>query len=100
MFNLGPGEMLVILLVGLIVLGPTKLPKALKQIGAFISEVRRISAGFRHDLEEVVEAPVREVKSTFNASPTSNSTLPNTSPPSNSSPLDSSASSQDTTDGT
>ena len=33
MFNLGGGEMLVILLLALIVLGPERLPEAARQVG-------------------------------------------------------------------
>jgi len=32
-FNVGTPELLLILLVGLIVLGPTKLPEAARQVG-------------------------------------------------------------------
>ena len=42
--SLGPAEILVILVVALIVLGPKRLPEAGRQIGRFVAEVRHWSA--------------------------------------------------------
>lgn len=41
--SLGPAEILVILVVGLIVLGPQRLPEAGRQVGRAIAEIRRWS---------------------------------------------------------
>jgi len=54
--SLGPLEILVILVVALIVLGPERLPKAARQIGKAVAEVRHWSSGIQD-----------EVKSAFNA---------------------------------
>ena len=51
MFNLGAPEIMVIMLLALIVLGPDKLPEAAKSIGRFTSEVRRMSNGFRSEVK-------------------------------------------------
>ena len=59
MGNLGGGEILVILLVALIVLGPTKLPPAIRQVGRVVGEIRRIGQGFQQELREAAE-PLRE----------------------------------------
>ena len=59
MGNLGGGEVLVILLVALIVLGPTKLPPAIRQIGKVVGEVRRIGQGFQQELREAAQ-PLQE----------------------------------------
>ena len=67
MGNVGAGEILVILLVGLIVLGPTKLPHAVRQVGRFVGELRRIGAGFRQELRDAVEEPVMQTKATLAA---------------------------------
>lgn len=50
MFNVGGGEVLVILLVALIVLGPDKLPGAVRKVGQVVSEVRKVSAGFQAEM--------------------------------------------------
>lgn len=41
MFNLGPMEMLVIVVVALVVLGPQRLPEAMRQVGRGVGEIRR-----------------------------------------------------------
>ncbi|MEM9033917.1 MAG: Sec-independent protein translocase protein TatB [Actinomycetota bacterium] len=57
--NLGSGEILVILLVALIVLGPTRLPEAARQVGNAMRTLRQVSTGFqdevRHALEDAQE---------------------------------------------
>lgn len=58
MFNIGGGELLVILLVGLIVLGPQKLPEAARQVGRIMTELRKISTGFQDELREAFDEPV------------------------------------------
>ncbi len=58
MFNVGGGELLVILLVALIVLGPTKLPDAARQFGRVMSELRRLSTGFQREMREALDDPI------------------------------------------
>ncbi len=58
MFNVGGGELLVILLVALIVLGPTKLPDAARQFGRVMNELRRISSGFQREMREALDDPI------------------------------------------
>ena len=55
MFNVGGGEILVILLVALIVLGPQRLPDAARQVGKAMSELRRVSTGFQNELRSAVD---------------------------------------------
>ena len=56
--NMGPAELLLILVVALLVLGPTKLPEAARQAGRALSEVRRLSAGFQSELTGALQEPV------------------------------------------
>jgi sec-independent protein translocase protein TatB len=58
MLNIGGGEFLVIFLVALIVLGPTKLPEAARQMGNILGEFRRISSGFQSELKGALNDPV------------------------------------------
>lgn len=67
MDNIGSGEILVILLVALVVLGPNKLPHAAQQAGRFISEVRRIAASFKKEFRGILEEPIKQSQSTLNA---------------------------------
>ena len=63
MFNVGGPEVLVILLVALIVLGPAQLPKAARQVGQVMNEIRKVSTGFQRELTNAFEAEEhRDVK--------------------------------------
>jgi sec-independent protein translocase protein TatB len=55
MFNVGGGELLVIVVVALIVLGPQRLPDAMRTVGRVVGEVRRISSGFQQELRDAFE---------------------------------------------
>jgi sec-independent protein translocase protein TatB len=50
MFNVGGGELIVIALIALIVLGPSRLPGAARQVGKTVGELRRLSTGFQNEL--------------------------------------------------
>src|SRR5262249_35875942 len=65
MFGLGMGEIMVILVVALLVLGPTKLPEAAKQIGKAIRELRKHTDSLRETIEtdEQLSGTVRELRS-------------------------------------
>lgn len=53
--SLGPAEILVILVVALIVLGPEKLPKAGRDVAKFVREVRGWSDSLRSEINEVLD---------------------------------------------
>ena len=53
--SLGPAEILVILVVALIVLGPKRLPEAGRQVGKAIAEVRKWSQGFQDEVRSAVD---------------------------------------------
>ncbi len=53
--SLGPAEIMVILVVALIVLGPKRLPEAGRQVGKAIAEVRKWSQGFQDEIRNTVE---------------------------------------------
>jgi sec-independent protein translocase protein TatB len=65
-FNVGAGELMVILLIALIVLGPDKLPETARKIGNVMGELRRMSSGFQNEMrsamDEVARPPVETVK--------------------------------------
>ena len=62
MGNIGSGEVLVILVLGLLVLGPERLPEFASKIGNFIKEARRMSRSFQEELRNAVEDPDIEMK--------------------------------------
>jgi Tat protein translocase TatB subunit len=55
MFNIGGGELIVILLIALIVLGPQRLPNAARQLGKAMSDLRRLSTGFQTEMKQALE---------------------------------------------
>lgn len=61
MLNIGGGEFLIIFLVALVVLGPTKLPEAARQVGKMVGEFRKISSGFQREFKSALEDPVERV---------------------------------------
>src|SRR5947209_6786039 len=54
--SLGPAEILVIMVVALVVLGPKRLPEAGRQIGRFVSEVRHWSSAVQAEIRDVIDA--------------------------------------------
>ncbi len=50
MFGIGPGELVVIILVALVVLGPEKLPTAARVLGRLSAELRHLSTEFQRTL--------------------------------------------------
>jgi TatA/E family protein of Tat protein translocase len=49
--QIGPLEILVILVVALVVFGPSKLPQIGRQVGRGYREFRKFQQGFRDDIE-------------------------------------------------
>ena len=62
MGNLGGGEILVILLVGLLVLGPQRLPTVGRQVARMVTEIRRVSSGFQEEFRATLDDPLGEAE--------------------------------------
>jgi sec-independent protein translocase protein TatB len=62
MLNIGPGELVAIAVIALIVLGPEKLPQALRTLGRITAELRRVSGGFQNELRNALEEQSEPVK--------------------------------------
>lgn len=58
MGSIGAPEILVILVVALLVLGPNRLPEAARQVGRAMAEMKRISAGFQAEMRDAMQTPV------------------------------------------
>ncbi|MDO6749277.1 Sec-independent protein translocase protein TatB, partial [Gilvimarinus sp. 1_MG-2023] len=56
MFDIGFLELVVVGVLGLLVLGPERLPKAARTVGLMIGRVRRTMSGFQDELERQVRA--------------------------------------------
>jgi len=64
MFNLSGSEIMFLLIIGLVVLGPEKLPDAIRRAGRLYAELKRMSSGVKTDLRKVMNEPLKELKST------------------------------------
>lgn len=57
MSSVGPGELIVVLIIALLVLGPSKLPEAGKSIGKGIREFRDAVSGKTDDEDQIGRHP-------------------------------------------
>jgi sec-independent protein translocase protein TatB len=67
MFNLSGSEIVFLLLIALVVLGPERLPDAMRRFGKTYSEVKKMSAGFQSELKSALDEPMREMRETADA---------------------------------
>jgi sec-independent protein translocase protein TatB len=63
-FNLQGSEIIVILLVALVVLGPEKLPDAVRRASRTYHEFKKMGAGFQSELKAALDEPMREMRET------------------------------------
>jgi len=62
MFDIGAGELLVVVIVAIVVIGPKELPLALRTAGRWIGKIRRVSSHFRSGLDAMIrEAELEEM---------------------------------------
>ncbi|WP_086607914.1 Sec-independent protein translocase protein TatB [Erythrobacter donghaensis] len=68
MFDLGIGELLVILIVAVVAIGPKDLPLAMRTAGRWIGKIRRVSAHFRSGIDAMVrEAELEDMEKKWKA---------------------------------
>jgi sec-independent protein translocase protein TatB len=68
MFDIGAAELLVILVVAVVVIGPKDLPLAMRTAGRWIGKMRRVSAHFRSGIDTMVrEAELEEMEKKWKA---------------------------------
>ncbi len=63
MFDVGASELLLIVIVAIVVIGPKDLPLALRTAGKWIGKIRRVSNHFRSGIETMIrEAELEEME--------------------------------------
>lgn len=68
MFDVGAGELLVIIIVAVVVIGPKDLPLAMRTAGRWIGKMRRMSAHFRSGIDTMVrEAELEDMEKKWKA---------------------------------
>jgi len=81
MFDIGWGELVLIGIVALIVIGPKELPTALRTAGLWMGKVRRMAAEFQGQFQEAMrEAEIAELKKQVDEIGNSTSNLTNFDP--------------------
>ncbi len=67
MFNFSGSEIIFLLLLALIILGPEKLPDAVRSFGRTYSEFKKMTTGFQSELKQALDEPMREMRETADA---------------------------------
>ena len=62
MFGIGVPELILILVIGLVVFGPGKLPEVGRAVGKSIREFKKATTAVTEELDAAPEKPRREVK--------------------------------------
>ena len=58
--KIGIGELVIVFVIALVVIGPDKLPEYARQLGKALSELRRSTAGLNDEIKKDVIAPLNE----------------------------------------
>jgi sec-independent protein translocase protein TatB len=66
-FNFSGSEMIFLLLLALIILGPEKLPDAVRKFGKGYAEFKKVTTGFQQELKSALDEPMREMRDTADA---------------------------------
>ncbi len=68
MFDIGAAELLVIVIVAILVIGPSEMPRAMRTAGRWIGQVRKVSSHFRSGIDAMVrEAELEDMEKKWKA---------------------------------
>lgn len=62
MFNLQGGELIIIALLALVVLGPEKLPEAMRHVGRLYRQLRSVRDTFQREFKQALDEPMRDLR--------------------------------------
>jgi sec-independent protein translocase protein TatB len=63
-FNLSGSELVFLVLIALVVLGPDKLPEAMRKAGKAYADFKKMTSGFQSEMRSVLDEPMRELRET------------------------------------
>ena len=63
-FNLSGSELIFLVLIALVVLGPDKLPEAIRRATKAYNDFKKMAGGFQDEMRTVLEEPMRELRET------------------------------------
>ena len=67
MFTFGWGEIFLIVIIVVVVIGPKDLPKFIKQIGLLTKNIKKISSEFKSSLNEIAEeSEIKDIAKSVN----------------------------------
>ena len=64
MFNLSGSELIFLVIIALVVLGPDKLPEAMRKAGKAYADFKKMTTGFQSEMKSVLDEPMREIRET------------------------------------
>ena len=70
MFNLSGSELVFLLVAGLVVLGPERLPGVIRRVGKVYGEVRRATSSFEKEFRDTFDAPLTDLRNTIDGAKT------------------------------
>jgi sec-independent protein translocase protein TatB len=62
--NIGGPEIIVVLIVALLVLGPNRLPQAARSMGKAMAEFRKVTGGLQAEMRDAMSTLENEVNNT------------------------------------
>ena len=57
-------EIMFLLVAGLVVLGPERLPGVIRRVGKIYGDLRRAASGYEKEFRQTFSEPINEMKST------------------------------------
>jgi len=63
-FNLSGSEVIFLIIIALVVLGPDKLPDAMRKAGKAYADFKKMTSGFQSEMKSVLDEPMRELRET------------------------------------
>lgn len=70
MFNLSGSELVFLLIAGLVVLGPERLPGVIRRVAKVYGEVRRATAGIEKEFRDTFDEPLKDIRNTVEGAKT------------------------------